>query len=361
MKASLKRGFRDRDFIQTVERFLFCVIGGVHPPDRVISYVKYVPAESGLWGRGEARFRRTIRYYTMLELIDTLSFLEQYPEYLYYSRIMSVRISAVPVEKVLFHFKPEERLKELAEAERLDPLEKKTLNLAHKISDESGIPLRNFGVTGSILLGIHQPFSDIDLTVYGVKNSGRVKETIMQLYSSETADLLKFSGTRAEEWCLNKSRLYPLTYDEAKMLLSRKWNSGVFQGTVFSIHPVKFEWEIDEKYGDRIFRPKGIVKITATVIDDSESVFMPSKYIVKDVRVLEGPRVEDIHEVASYEGLYAGIACRGERIVAYGKLEHVVDGRIGEEYHRVLVGSQEARGKDYIKPLSWDIFNYHKV
>lgn len=352
MESFLKRGFRDRDFIQSVERFLFCVIGGVHPPDRVISYIKYVPAEGGLWGRGAVRFRRLMQHYTILELMDTLRFLEQYPEYLYYSSVMGIRISAVPIEKILFHFKPEERLKELAEAgEELDPLEKKALELALKMSDESGVSLKNFGLTGSILLGIHQAFSDIDLTVYGAENSKRVKETLMHIYSSGSADILRFSGVRAESWCLDKSRFHPLTYKEAKRLLDRKWNTGVFRGTVFSIHPVKFEWEVKERYGDRIFKPKGMIKITATIVDNSESDFMPSKYVVEDVKVLEGLPVNDIREVTSYEGLYAGIASVGERIISYGKLELVIDKSKGEEYHRVIVGSQEARGKDYIKPL----------
>ncbi|MCX8171545.1 MAG: hypothetical protein N3E47_06220 [Candidatus Bathyarchaeota archaeon] len=349
----MERGFRDRDFIQTIEGFLFCVIGSIHPPDRVISYIKYVPAEDGLWGRGDLRFRRIMRHYTMLELIDTLKFLEQHPEYLYYSHVMGVNMSAVPIEKISFHFKPEEKMRKLNEAggDGLDPLERKALDLALRISDESGVPLENFGVTGSILLGIHQPFSDIDLTVYGKENSRKVRNTLQQIHSTRKIDIQRFSGVRAEEWCLNKSRLYPLTYEEAKMLLERKWNIGLFQGTVFSLHPAKFEWEVGEKYGDRVFEAKGMVKITATVIDDSESDFMPSKYLVEDVKVLEGPRVNDIREVASYEGLYAGISNRGERIVAYGKLERVFDNRRGEEYHRVLVGSQEARGGDYVKPL----------
>jgi predicted nucleotidyltransferase len=50
--------------------------------------------------------------------------------------------------------------------------------------------------------------------------------------------------------------------------------------------------------------------------------------------------------VASYEGLYGGLAEEDERIAAYGKLEEVADGRVGQRYHRVLVGSKEGEGKD---------------
>jgi len=349
----MQRGFRDRDYLQTVEGFLFCVIGSVHPADRVISYVKYAPSENGGWGRNGKRFRRLMRHYTMLNLIETLEFLKDYPQYLYDSNVMGIKISAVPLNRISFHFKPEEKMRELAEAgnENLDELQSKALKLALIISDRSGVPLKYFGVTGSILIDIHQPFSDIDLTVYGIENSKAVKETLKRIYSIEEAGISKLKDARAREWCLNKSRMYPLTYDEAKVILSRKWNRGVFQGTMFSIHSVKLEDEISEKYGDRIFRSKGMIKIEATVSDSSESEFLPSTYIVENVKILNGPHTEDIREVTSYEGLYGGIANEGEKIIAYGKLEAVTDRKSNEEYHRVLIGSQEAQGRDYIKPL----------
>ena len=354
MGGLTERGFRDRDFIQTPERFLFCVVGVIHPPDRVISYVKYIPSENGLWGRGGEKYSRVMRYYTIPNLMETLRLLERYPEYLYQSHVMGIKISAAPKEKIIRHFKPEEKMMELAKVEsnRLDMLEEKALNLALKISEESSVPLSYFGVTGSILLGIHQPFSDIDLVVYGVKNSMCVKETLSRIYSSsEELGISKLKGAVAEEWCLNKSKLYPLTYEDAKKILDRKWNRGVFQGVEFSIHPVKLENEVSEKYGDRIFKPEGTIKIEAVIADSSDSDFMPSTYLVEDVRVIDGPRVSDIREVASYEGLYSGIANEGERILVYGKLEHVTDNRSSEVYHRVLVGSLEAHGRDYIKPL----------
>ena len=349
----MRRSFRDRDYIQTVEDFLFCVVGGVHPADRVISYVKYIPSRHGDWEKNEKRFQRLMRSYTMLNLIKTLDFLEEYPQYLYESDVMGIRISAVPLNRIVFHFRPEEKMRKLAEAKRkeLDELQNKALKLAIALSEKSGVPLKYFGVTGSILLDIHQPFSDIDLTIYGIENSKAVKETLRRIYSVREASISRLKGAKAEEWCLNKSRMYPLTYDEAKVILSRKWNRGVFQGTMFSIHPIKLEDELSEKYGDRIFRPKGMIKIEATVSDSSESEFMPSIYIVENVKILSGPNVKDIREVTSYEGLYGGIADEGEKIIAYGKLEMVVDKRKNEEYYRVLIGSQKALGRDYIKPL----------
>jgi len=346
------RGFRDRDYLKTIEGYFFCIVGSVHPSDRVIAYLKYVPDPSGKWGRRNKRLRRALRNYTMHDLLETFKFLENYhAEYLYYSPVMGIKMSAVPLSKVLLHFKPEERLSQLAQMEKLDDLQRKVVDLVNLISDESGVPVESFGVTGSVLLDIHQNFSDIDLTVYGAKASKSVKETLKQIYNDPDSPIRRFDEKRIREWCLNKARMYPLTYEEAAKIFEKKWNRGLFRGTAFSIHPVKLEEENDERYGDRIFKPEGLIKIVATVSDASEADFLPSVYKVEDVKVIAGKNVRDISEVVSYEGLYGGLAEEGEKILCYGKLEGVTDRRVGRQYHRVLIGSKEAKGNDYIKPL----------
>jgi len=347
----LMRGYRDRDYLRTVEDYYFCVVGSVHPEDRVIAYLKYVPDSSGKWGSGGRRFRRALRYYTMRHLLRTLNFLENCPEYLFDSDVLGVSMSAVPLQRVSSHLMPEEKVSQLLRLEKPDPLQLKVVELVNSLSDWSGVPVKNFGVTGSVLLDIHQDFSDIDILVYGRKNSESVKEVLKQVYSEGGSSVQRFDDERTREWCLSKVRMYPLTYEEALRIFKRRWSRGLFRETMFSVHAVKLEEEVAEKFGDRTFKPEGTVKIEATVSDASEAEFLPAIYGVEDVEILEGQKVIDIVEVASYEGLYGGLAEEGERIVAYGKLEEVTDGRVGQRYHRVLVGSKEVEGKDYVKLL----------
>ncbi len=348
----MTRGFRDRDYLETIEGYLFCVVDSVHPKDRVIAYLKYIPNSSGKWGKENKRMKRILKNYTMQNLLETFEFLEKnHPEYLYYSSVMNIKMSAVPLNRISYHFKPEEKLLHLINMEKPDTLQRKVINLVQLLSDKSGVPLKFFGVTGSILLDIHQDFSDIDLIVYGAEASRSVKDALMQFYKSRGSPIRRFGKKMIHEWCLDKARVYPLTYEEAARIFKKRWNRGVFRETLFSIHPVKLEEENDEKYGDRIFKPEGMIKIKATISDASEADFLPAVYKVRDVKVIEGRKVKDITEVASYEGLYGSLAEEGERILSYGKLEKVIDRRIGEEYHRVLIGSKEARGSDYIKPL----------
>ncbi len=346
------RRFRDRDFIRTEEGLFFCVIGPVHPNDRIISYLKYVPEKSGSWGWGDERFRRVLRSYTIPSLLETLEILaSSFPQYLFQSEFLNITMSAVPVDRIARHYKPEEKLRTLLKASNLDPLQERLVDFARILAEMSHVSLEDLGVTGSILIDIHRPeFSDLDVTVYGRKSGLAVMRAMMEAPSSRPV-VNRLEGEALERWCREKVLSYPLSSDEALEIFNRRWNIGTFKGRFFSIHPVKLEDEVCEEYGDKTFHPDGLCTVTAVVVDDTESIFLPAIYNVRDARVLEGPRVEDVVEIVSYEGLYSGLARVGETIVAKGKLELVVERNTSRRYHRVLVGSSEGRGQEYIKIL----------
>lgn len=345
------RLYRDRDYLQTKEGYFFCVIDAIHPEDRVISYLKYVPDPLGIWGRDSIRFRRILPFYTIPDLLETLNFLKAHSEYIYDSKVLGIRISAVPVERVSKHLKPEEKISEFSQIDKLDSLQNKALRLIDAISEESLVPIRFFGVTGSLLLDIQRDFSDIDLVVYGIQNSLATKEALRRAYSEGNSLIRQLDKKRAKEWCLSKTQRYPLTYEEAMRIFERKWNRGLFDEAMFSIHPVKIEGEVTEKYGDKTFKHDGMVQIEATISEDSEADFLPSCCEISNVKVLSGTFADDIRQLTSYEGLYGGIAEKGERVTAYGKMEKVVDHRTDDHYHRIVIGSMEAKGKDYVKLL----------
>jgi len=345
------RGFRDRDFLQTREKFFFCVVSPFHPPDRVISYLKYVPAKLGVWGRGEERFKRVMRAYTIPNLLETFSVLERnYSHYLFYSPVYNITMTAVPHEYILKHFKPEEKLAQLFQTSHLDSLQKKLLKLVSLLAKASNVSLSYFGVTGSILLNIHRPkFSDFDIIVYGLKSSLAVKNALTEAYSSSSSMVQRFKEKTIEAWCDNKAQNYPLTTREALQIYKRKWNIGSFENTKFSMHPVKLEHEVVEQYGDKTYHPLGFITIRAVVCENTDYMFLPAVYRVREVKVIEGPSATDIEEVVSYEGLYDNLAEVGETIIVRGKLEKVLNKKTGQEYHRVLVGSPEGKGMEYIK------------
>lgn len=343
------RGFTDRDFLQTSEGFFFCVVGAVHPPNRVISYIKYVPSQSGLWGSGDEKFSRILQKYTIPNLLETFNYLEQnYPHYIFHSPVDNITITAVPHQYIKEHFKPEQKLTQLRQASQLDLLQKKLIRFTQFLQQTSAVSPEMFGVTGSLLLNIHNPkFSDIDITVHGVKNSWALKDALSEMGAQ--SPLKRLVGKALDDWCIKKSQYYPLTPKEALKLYGRKWNLGLFEDTWVSIHPIMLESEVTEKYGQKTYSPCGKVTIRAVVSDNARSLFLPAVYQIKDVDVIEGPQLGRITQIVSYETLYDSLAENGETIQVKGKLEKITKKESSQQRYRVLVGSAEGKGKEYIK------------
>jgi predicted nucleotidyltransferase len=348
------RGFSDRDFLRTKEGFFFCVVGQLHPPNRVISYLKYVPARMGRWGRGKWRFKRVLRDYTIPSLLETFRLLEKdHPQYLFYSPFFNVLMTAVPLDSIARHYKPEEKMAQLITSKRLDLLQKKLKKFVLLLAEKSGMTPEFFGVTGSILMSIHRlSVSDLDITVYGYKNCLALKRALMNIYSMNSAGIKRFEGAALNAWCRSKTRAHPLTFDEAREIYKRKWNIGTFEDTRFSVHPIKLEEEVTEEYADKVYEPIGTVVAGAVVHQNFDSMFLPAVYQAREAKIIKGPQATDIEEIVSYEGLYGDIAEVGEIILVKGKLEQVTDKKNKRKYHRILVGSPEGKGTEYIKVLT---------
>lgn len=349
------RKAKDRDFVQTLEDLFFCIVGYQHPKDRYTAYLKYVPSASGKWGT-QQHYRRVIPYYAATSVIDTFGFLrENYPKYLFQCPVRNIEFSSVPKEDVKAYFCPEKKLRELSRKSDLDSLEEKAVELVESLVDESGVNWKSLGITGSILIDIHNPtFSDIDLTVYGQENAIRVKEVVQELIRTSKSGFGGFDEVVTSQWRDRKIDVFPLNSTQVKLILNRRWNVGVFKGTRFSVHPTRADKEILEEYGDKLYTGKEVVEIRAKVSDNSDAVFNPCHYRITNVEVMEGPQLKDIIEVISYEGVFCDIAHNGETIVAKGKLEEVLDRRNGKIFHRIVVGSPEGVGKEFIYPTVQD-------
>jgi predicted nucleotidyltransferase len=347
------RPVRDRDFLRTSEGLLFCVVGYLHPADRVVSYLKYAPHPEGLWGRGAVRYSRTMPTYTTPSLLDNIEVLRRrYPHYVFHSPVFNVTMSAVPWRNVAEVYYPERKLRHLLTSPALDPLQTTTVELAQLIADESGASTEQLGVTGSLLTDIHQPrFSDVDFTVHGRDAAHRVKRALTRLLETDSAPLRRHSDEGHTALLHRWAHDYPLSLADADEVYARRWNYGFYRGRAFSVHPIRGAGESTETYGDRIFHPGALVRGTCVVVGADDSMFLPGTYAVDHFQARVGAVDVTVSEVVSYDGLYCGIYEVGDAVAVHGKLERVVP-EDGDAYYRVVVGSLEARGMDYIKPTS---------
>ncbi|MEM2137192.1 MAG: hypothetical protein QXI93_04475, partial [Candidatus Methanomethylicia archaeon] len=307
------------------------------------------------WSRNGVSYGRILPYYSAMGVKETMNFLRNlYPQYIVYDDFRSIELVEVPRNMVKRHYKPEERVKEILGSPR-DSVEELARELILKISSEAKIDLDFMGITGSILLGIHNPtYSDIDLIVYGFSNAVKVRETLKKLYD-EDSDFSLPKGKILEDWANDIIKIHPLTFKEALLLYSRyKWNRALYRGRQFSVHPVKLENEFSEVWEENVCKPIGMITVKARVADSTDSIFIPAAYMVEDVKVIEGVKPsKPIVKVLSYEGLYMDLADAGEEIVVRGKLEEVRNLKSGEEYCQIVVGTFEAVGEDYLKPIKW--------
>ncbi|NVM03723.1 MAG: hypothetical protein HWN67_15435 [Candidatus Helarchaeota archaeon] len=358
---------KDHDFIRTEENYLFCVIGYSHPEDRIISYLKYVPNITGKWklhistakGSGKRRIiplMRVLNHYSAEQVLKSYDILlYDYLKYVYDCPISKIKITAVPYEAIKEYYKPQERIESLYNLynkNKLDTLQRKTIEFIDFLSENSKINTSNFGVTGSILTNTHNiTFSDIDLTVHGRMNGQVIQNILLELFEGNNNEISRLNPKEAEDWRKNKMKNFNFNKTQANLLFERRWNMGNFKRTRFSIHPIRTDEEILEKYGDLEFIPKDIVEIEGIVTQDEDSLFLPCKYEISDVTILKGPKIDDIMEICSYEGLYCSMVRKGETFRAKGKLEEVIDNKKNKTYYRLLIGSYLAKSQDYLLPI----------
>ena len=335
---------KDRDFVETEEGFIFCLVGHLHPPDRYTAYLKYTPSKAGRWARGAVRFHRELEYYHVRNVAKTLDFLRtHHPRYMSFDPVRNLSFSFVPRDAVTHYYRPEERLQAIL-ASPADPLEKDVEALVSLLVGAGGPDPDALGITGSILLKIHDvSFSDIDLLVYGGDATARVRAALTPLKKGGL--IQPIAPDRLTRWRAETADRFGLATEDVAHLEARRWNYFQFRDRYVSIHPTRWDDETVETYGQHRYRAVGVARIEATVADAADSIFLPACYTLANVSFREGQQ-RQMTEVISHEGLYCQAADRGDRIVAYGAVEQVDDGRC-----RLVVGAAGLPDGGFLKLL----------
>ncbi|MDD1764250.1 MAG: DNA polymerase subunit beta [Methanobacteriaceae archaeon] len=341
---------RPRDFIYTRDDLFLATTTYLHPDDRILAFLRYIPKEDGERSRNNSR-------YTKVDSKQAYKFLhDHFPNYIFNCDVTQVEMMGVPKDRVKDILKPEERLKEIMESsfegDLDDQLLQKVVMVADIFQDETGISPSHMGISGSILPGLYDTaVSDIDFVIYGLENHRKAMEAFSEIKYDPDCPL----NPVGEDYWL---RLYEkrikdssLSYQEFQWYENRKNNRGVVSGTLFDILATRDWPEIKGIYGDKLYEPLGYAEIECTVKDAIASFDNPAVYEVEDVKILNGPTAP-ITQVASYTHTYAGQAVEGEKILVKGKLEKVTGKKT---IHRLVVGTTRESVGEYIKLKSLKI------
>ena len=329
---------RPRDFIYTIDDLYFATTSYLHPPDRILAFLRYIPHEKG------ERFKNGKRY-SKVDSNQAYAFLEEnYPEYLFECENTQKIMMGVPLERVKEILTPKNRLKEIKAENPSLPLLQKVIKIGDTFHQQANIPYHCLGISGSILPGLYDvENSDIDFVIYGLENHRRARDIFRKMKDREV-----FQSINDEYWNkIFKKRIkdYSLSFDEFCWYEKRKNNRGIIEGTLFDILATRDWDEINGVWGETRYEDYGPIFLQATVTDALASFDNPAIYEINQVKIIQGPDVP-INQIACFTHTYAGQAVEGEKIVVKGVLEKVIDPK---ESYRVVVGTTRESIGEFIK------------
>lgn len=293
---------RLRDFIEDPDGWLYAV-STYDNAERIGCVLRYVPDTRGeRVGPAGKRYRK----YDFEDAYRKIA--QEKPAY-------AGLVQRIPVKDLCRVFKPDEEIGRISAAH---PRVKILLDLL-------SLPQGTVGCTGSLLCGLENESSDIDMVVYGTHwfdAQARVKKGI---------ESKKIEGMSPELWRKVYDKRKPdIPYDAFVLHEQRKWNRGQIDGTYFDI---LYTRSYDRLGGAPSGKGEVLGKqtIEATVTDASLAFDNPAVYTVKH---------DEISRVLSFTHTYSGQALAGETIEACGVVE-----QHGKERWLIVGTTREARGE----------------
>lgn len=304
----MAKPIRLRDFIEDGDGWLYAV-STYDNSERAGCTLRYVPDERGDRVAGDGRRYRKVDFDEAYSLVA-----REKPGYLDV-------FHRVPLSDIRRVYKPEEEIDRIA---RRDSRVRRILALL-------SLPHGTVGCTGSLLCGLANEASDIDLVVYG-DEWFRAVERLRDATGRGILEPIDEATWRR----IYEKRNPDLNLDEFLLHEKRKWNRGKVGTTYFDILYTR-------SYADAtgVLHAKGRVlgkrTIEARVTDARFSHDSPAVYYVDH---------EEVTSVLSFTHTYSGQAREGEVIEARGVLEEH-----GKELWLVVGTSREARG-EFIRSLT---------
>lgn len=353
-KLELKRPSLHLDYFSDYKDRICQVLTWHHPTDRRLCIVKY-DIGSSFWISRETgiQYTRILKSYSLEGQIDNLLLVKKIePSYVYHSIVYGVDFLAVPNERIKQYYYPEERLEEILATsdDDLDEIELKVKVLADLLNKYLKIPMKNMGITGSILWKGQTEKSDIDFMIYGNEYAQDFNEKFPILYE-KNPEIQPMSPEKTKRYEESAARKSGISSKLTRKYISRKRWLSVFGDTNLSIIFSPLSSELPFAYGDQIFTPIKAVDVECFVTNAAFGSVYPSIYEITDCKLLSTNKVKldsPLERILSFEGALTGFFKNNDKIVVRGLLEKVVDKKNNRQFYQILLGTQECSGNEFI-------------
>lgn len=310
--------FFAKDFIETAEGLIFAVVEQGTEENKALCFLRYVATLSG-WKKVATE-----------QANDLLQ--QQYPDYLHYSSILDAHLHAVAIDRIVKHHQPKRRLQQLMQATMDDAslpgavVERDLAELC-ELFQQHGLDLAQIGVTGSLLVGVQNPASDIDLVCYGRDIFHQCRAITRKLVESGALQDLN-----DRDWQQSYDRRScELSFDDYVWHERRKCNKAVINGRKFDLNFIDDRASLEAIN----YQKRGPITLQCKVIDDFHAFDYPAEFKIDH---------QQIASIVSFTATYTGQAVSGETVEVAGVLEQSEQG-----LKRIVVGSSREAHGEYIK------------
>lgn len=322
-------------FVTTLDNLIFEIKGIIHPRDRVIAYLRYVPVTSNT-------SELDTMYKKVYALDERETYLQSnYPSYLWFSEPHGRVVQSVPNDRIKSKLDPVDCLTNLRDCtDEISDLEQASVNLAKKLVKSTGIEWSDIGLTGSQLVGIARKDSDIDLVVYGSDACRKFYSNLCRNIAS-IMGVERYAGSMLDEhvsfrWgALENLKSILREIERVKVL------QGLFEGVHFFVRLAKTPDDLDYVYGDVSYQMKGQQLVSGKVVDCSDSIFTPCEYLI------ECNDYPKLRKLVSYRGRFTEQISKDTSFEALGRLEMVFNHKENDQYMQLVLGEIPT---DYLIP-----------
>jgi len=303
--------FYAKDFIETAEGLRFAVLKNGTEASKVLVFLRY------------AYLNQSWKKLTTPAANALLQ--EFYPQYLHYSTQLSAHLHAVEITAIYQHYSAKTQGKVLFQQPTSDPVMHDLQQLG-QLFVQQGLDLTTIGITGSILIGLQNANSDIDLVFYQRHEFQAARQAVQELMH-----LNKLSSLSAIDWQESFVRRgCELNLTEYIWHEQRKFNKALINGR-------KFDLSLSEQGNSSAqqYQKLGFKQLLTQVIADEYSFDYPAIFKISD---------PIISTVVCFTATYTGQAQTGEWIQCAGQVEMDSQGQ-----QRLIIGSSREAQGEYIK------------